>query len=306
MTSTMFILMLQFVISTKAGLVNYVQGTANVKPTQSVATGVPITTGPEGFAEILLNPGSFLRLGANSEVILDSIELTDVSLRMIAGTAVIEAGGFTKETPLKIRTGDMHVLIIKDGVYVIEPGQVKVAEGQIQMDGEKKTYKKGWVVSSTGALKFSKTNVLEVEMWSRNRSNLIAASNANISNTIRRQPSLASSFNNVWLWDPSFGGFTFIPGYRFRSPYGFYYRSVYENYYGSGYGGGSNASNSGGGGGFSGGGGGASGGSSGGGSSAGGGGGVSISSPAAVSSQAPSVSRSPDPPAASRGQRSQP
>jgi hypothetical protein len=305
MTSTIFMLMLQFVISTKAGLVNYVQGTANVKPTQSVATGVPIKTGPEGFAEILLNPGSFLRLGQNSEAILDNAELTNVSLRVIAGTAVIEAGGFTKETPLKIRAGDLHVLIIKDGVYVVEPGQVKIAEGQVQIDGEQKTYKKGWVVSKTGALKFSKTSPLEVEMWSRNRSNLIAVSNANISNTIRRQPSLASSFHNVWLWDPSFGGFTFIPGYRYRSPYGYRYQSVEETYYigGSGRSGGSSISNSGGGsgGGFSAG---SSAGSSGGGGSAGGG--VSISSPAAVSSQAPSVSRSVDPPAASPGQKSQP
>jgi uncharacterized membrane protein YgcG len=301
MTTLLLALMMQYVVSTKAGLVNYVQGTANVKATQGVATGVPIKTGPEGFAEILLNPGSFLRLGENSEAILDSAELTNVSVRVIAGTAVIEAAGFTKETPLKITAGDLRVLVIKDGIYVVEPGQVKVADGQIQMEGDRKTYKKGWVVSNTGALKFSKTNILEVETWSRNRSNLIAVANVNISNTIRRQPSLASSFHNVWLWDPSFGGFTFIPGYRYRSPYGYHYRSVQEIYYTGGYGG-SNASNSGGsGGGFSGGG----GGSSNSGSSSSGGG-VSISSPAAVGAQAPSVSRSPDPPAARSGQRAQP
>jgi uncharacterized membrane protein YgcG len=296
-------LMLQFVISTKAGLVNYVQGTASVKATQSVATGVPIKTGPEGFAEILLNPGSFLRLGQNSEAILDSTELTNISLRVLAGTAVIEAGGFTKETPLKVRAGDLNVRIIKDGIYVVEPGQIKVADGQVQLDGETKSYKKGWVVSKTGALKFSKTNPLEIELWSRSRSNLIAVSNANISNTIRRQPSLASSFHNVWLWDPSFGGFTFIPGYRYRSPYGYHYRSVQETYYNAGSGGSNSNWGGGSNGGFSGGG---SGSSSGGGSSSGADRGVSISSPAAVSSQQPSVSRSPDPPAASRGQRAQP
>lgn len=234
MTSVMLMLMLQFVISTKAGLVNYVQGSANVKATQSVATGVPIRTGPEGFAEILLNPGSFLRLGPNSEAVLANVDLTSVSLRINYGTAVIEAAGFTKETPLKIVSGDLHVLIIKDGIYVVETGQVRVAEGQLQLDGARNTYKKGWVVSKTGALKLSKTNVLEVELWSRNRSNLIAVANANISNTIRRQPSLASSFYNVWLWDPSFGGFTYMPGYRYRSPYGYSYRSVQETYYGGG------------------------------------------------------------------------
>src|SRR5688572_15930318 len=102
MTSLMFMLMFQFVISTKAGLVNYVQGDANVKATQSVARGVPIKTGAEGFAEVLLNPGSFLRMGPNSEAVLEGIDLVDVSVRIVSGSAVIEAAGFTKETPLNI------------------------------------------------------------------------------------------------------------------------------------------------------------------------------------------------------------
>ncbi|MBI2150486.1 MAG: FecR domain-containing protein [Acidobacteria bacterium] len=234
MTSVMLMLMLQFVVSTKAGLVNYVQGSANVRATQIVPTGVPIRTGPEGFAEILLNPGSFLRLGQNSEVVLEGVELVNVSIRIVSGSAVIEASGFTKELPLKVTSGNLRMRIIKDGIYVVEQGQVKIAEGRLQVDGKQNVYKKGWVVSETGALKFSKVNLLDVELWSRNRSNLIAVANANIANSIRRSPSLASSFYNVWLWDPSFGGFTYMPGYRYRSPYGYSYRSVQETYYGGG------------------------------------------------------------------------
>ncbi len=249
MTSLIFVLMMQFVVSTKAGLVNYVQGTANVRAATSIPMGVPIRTGPEGFAEILLNPGSYLRLGQNSEAMLEGIELVNVSVRLVSGTAVIEASGFDKETPLKVMLGDLKVRIIKDGIYAFKDGRVKVVEGQIQVEGSNATYKKGWDVSSAQAAKAPKGDRLDIEIWSRNRSNLIAVSNANISNSIRRNPGLASSFNNVWLWDPSFGGFTFMPGYRYRSPYGYRYQGVYDAYYGGGYGGGSSASSGNGGGG---------------------------------------------------------
>src|SRR5262245_35625870 len=97
MTTLLFALMMQFVISTKAGLVNHVQGAAKVKATQSVQMGTPIRTGKDGFAEVLLNPGSYLRLGQESEAVLEGLELVNVSVRLNSGTAVIEASGFDKE-----------------------------------------------------------------------------------------------------------------------------------------------------------------------------------------------------------------
>jgi hypothetical protein len=298
MTTTLLLaLMMQYVVSTKAGLVNYVQGAANVKATQSVPMGFPIRTGPEGFAEILLNPGSFLRLGQNAEAVLDGIELVNVSVRLNSGTAVVEAAGFDKEAPLEVTNKDLKVKIIKDGVYSFSDGTVRIIEGQLQVDGKKTAYKKGWAVSATQAYKAPKEELMTVELWSRNRSKLIATANENIINSLRRTSAPPSWFD-VWLWDPSFGAFTFMPGYRYRSPYGYRYRSIQETYYTAGSSG-SSTSNSAAGssGGFSGA---ASGGSSGGGAATGGG------APASISSPAPSVSRSPDPPAARPGQRAQP
>jgi uncharacterized membrane protein YgcG len=295
-------LMIQYIVSTKAGLVNYVQGPANIRATQSVAMGQPIRTGSDGFAEILLNPGSYLRLGPNSEAVLDGVELVNVSIRLNSGSAVVEAVGFDKEAPLAVTYKDLKIKIIKDGIYSFSDGSVRILLGELLVEGKKTAYKKGWAVSATEAFKTPKEELRTVELWSRNRSKLIAVANENIINSFRRNTAPLSLFD-VWLWDPSFGAFTFMPGYRYRSPYGFRYRGVHDTY---STGGGSLASgplNSGGGsgGGLS--------NPSAGGSSGGGGGssaGVSISTPAAVSSQAPSVSRSVDPPAASAGQRSQP
>src|SRR5436190_21350075 len=91
-----------FLVSTKAGLVNYVQGSATVKAATSIPAGKPIGTGPGGAVEILLNPGSYLRMGENSTVVLDATDLTDIALRILQGTAVIEASGVDKELPIKV------------------------------------------------------------------------------------------------------------------------------------------------------------------------------------------------------------
>src|SRR5437868_4945528 len=78
-------LIMQFIISAKAGLVNAVEGAANVRVQEQVPAGSPIQTSSTGRVEILLNPGSFLRLGENSLVVLDSVELTNIAVRVLSG-----------------------------------------------------------------------------------------------------------------------------------------------------------------------------------------------------------------------------
>src|SRR5437773_7408304 len=129
MITLAFVLMMQFVVSTKAGLVNYVQGSANIKATTSVPAGAPIETGPGGIVEILLNPGSYLRLGENSGAVIDQAELTNMALRITHGSAVIEANGFEKKSPLRVTAGNRKMDIISDGVYRISDGKVAVVDG---------------------------------------------------------------------------------------------------------------------------------------------------------------------------------
>src|SRR5437868_5947069 len=132
MTSLMFIVMMQFVVSTKAGLVNYVQGSANVKATTTVPAGSPIETGAAGAAEILLNPGSYLRLGENSRAVLEQVDLAEISIRITRGSAVIEANGFDKKTPLKVTSGNLKTEIIDDGIYSFSDNKVLVVKGKIR------------------------------------------------------------------------------------------------------------------------------------------------------------------------------
>jgi len=231
----MFIVMMQFVVSTKAGLVNYVEGSANVKATATVAAGSPIETGAAGAAEILLNPGSYLRLGENSTAVLEQVDLANISIRITRGSAVIEANGFDKKTPLKVTSANLKMEIIDDGIYSFSDGKVLVVNGKIRNADTGVVYKKGYQVSDEAGSRAAKVKTIPtpLEAWSRKRSELIASANVNVVNSLRKNPNIPlNSFLDVWLWAPAFGAFVFMPGYSYRSPYGYSYQSV--GYYGPG------------------------------------------------------------------------
>lgn len=116
MITTAFLVM-QFIISAKAGLVNAVEGTANVRVQQLVAAGASIQTGPSGRVEILLNPGTFLRLGEDSEAVLDSVELTDVQVRILSGSAIVECSAVQKDSSIRVTDGKQTLSISKPGTY---------------------------------------------------------------------------------------------------------------------------------------------------------------------------------------------
>src|SRR5262245_26733944 len=63
MATLILAMLMQYVVATKAGLVNDVKGLTNVKAMQMVEANVPVRTGPTGLAELLLTPGAYLRLG---------------------------------------------------------------------------------------------------------------------------------------------------------------------------------------------------------------------------------------------------
>jgi hypothetical protein len=85
----------KYVISAKAGGVNHVSGTVTVARRDkrygrlingdSVEVGDRVATGVDGRVELLLNPGSYVRLGANSEFEFVSTSLDDLSLKIYRG-----------------------------------------------------------------------------------------------------------------------------------------------------------------------------------------------------------------------------
>jgi hypothetical protein len=220
-------LLLQYVISTKAGLVNHVEGTANVDAMETVRAGHPISTGADGYVEILLRPGSFLRLGENSEATLNDTDLASVKVAILRGPALIEAAEINKAHPITVTTGNLTTKIVESGIYKFENGVATVLQGKLQTDDSKLTYEKGWQVfflDNYRARKTGKMTETSLDVYSQTRSGVI--SNANLSLVSTLAGSANYSEFDLWLFSPYLRLYTFIPRADFRSPYGNRYYAV--------------------------------------------------------------------------------
>jgi hypothetical protein len=223
----------QFLVSTKAGLVNYVQGASTVKAAASIPAGQIAATGPGGAVEILLNPGSYLRMGENSKIVFDRVDLYNIAVRILEGSMVIEANGFDKDLPLMVTTGDLKMEIIKNGVYLFADGKVVVIDGKIRDFRSGKSYGKGYQISNEDGYRAQKGKrfTTALELWSQKRDAEISRANLSVARSLRQVPNLpVYSLLDVWLYYPAFGSFIYMPGSRYRSPYGYRYQTAGEIY----------------------------------------------------------------------------
>ena len=115
----------QPVISTKAGMVFYVEGhvlvdgggpLAGGTVTHQLAQGDVLFT-ERGRAEILLNPATVLCLSDASRIRMDSAELTDARVSIGGGSAVVTIGRLAKFDRVEIGLGGAFVALTKSGEY---------------------------------------------------------------------------------------------------------------------------------------------------------------------------------------------
>jgi hypothetical protein len=225
----MAMLLMQYVVSVKAGLVNHVQGTANVAEMEMARAQRPIRTGTDGYAEILLSPGSFLRLGEDSEAIINDADLSHVVVTLTRGPAVIEVIEISKSAPLTITTGNLTTKILSDGIYRFADGVATVIQGKLQTADGKLTYEKGWQVffqDNYRARKASKIPINGLDVYSEARSAVNAR--INMSLTAAMQGPVDSGIYDLWLYSDVYDSYSFIPRGIFRSPYGHRYYGVNE------------------------------------------------------------------------------
>ena len=246
----------RFTISAKAGSVNTVVGRVMVtrqgqeaqllSSTDNLDAKQVVTTGTTSNAEILLNPGSYLRLAENSEFQFDDISLDHLNLRLTKGSAIIEATGVADmDLGVKVATPNATFTIIRSGIYRIkvEPdaSELAVYKGRANYGANKTDVLKGGnsVRLTNGVAELAKVPKEKdaFELWSKQRAQLLAKANERLS---RR--TLNGYLNDrgwgSWSWGPtrfglwtfnaSFGCYTFLPFYYgWSSPYGHYYGSYY-------------------------------------------------------------------------------
>jgi len=262
-------------VSAKAGVLNYLEGqpslsngmsnsrriTAN---TQLIA-GDTIQTRGNDRLELLLNPGSFLRLGPDSQFRVISTDYADMKFELMHGTAIIESATFNKKVHgLALLTPAGTIRCLKDGLYRVDAdqdGKVEVGIRKGKMDWVRESQApevlssgKSYALmsSETGKaqyVKLQKSELDPLEQWSRRRAEFLVAANSRLTPWSMGGFSRAYGYNlrGAWMYNPYFSCYTFLPyDGMFGSPYGYTYgmyypvrRFGYDGYSRAGSGGGS-------------------------------------------------------------------
>lgn len=245
-----------YVISARAGGVNFIEGTVSIVrkdgksgtllKTDTIEVGDKVTTGADGRAEILLNPGSFVRIGANTEFEFQSTDLENLKLKLSAGSAIFEVYAdnefkVTLDLPANdielTKSGVYRVDILSDGRERIAVWKGKVFVGDDKLDKTEVTAGNEVFLKGTTATlaKFDRKNKDAFDLWSDLRAKEASNLNKRLKKAAALTGSLMDAYNRggwnmygtfgVWVFDPFSGRWCFMPfGSGWRSPYGYSYR----------------------------------------------------------------------------------
>jgi hypothetical protein len=242
------------------GTVNYVEGQASLagQPLGPNAAGYAVVQPNQaidtqaGYVEVLLTPGAFLRIGNNSQVVLQSVGLANIQVQVVRGSAMIEATDLVKDTLMQVNMNGATTQIEKRGLYEFDANQqlVRVLDGKARVNegGNVKNVDKGDQVVLTAAN--LKTHGFDRQVaqadplyvWSAARSEAEARANVQLASNINVY---GGWYGPGWYWDPFWADYAFLPGAGFLySPFGFgfyapgfvyaapFYRGYYHGYYG--------------------------------------------------------------------------
>lgn len=136
----------QQVISIQAGYVSRVEGQTwirrhgfiemnSLRQGISVADGDVVLTGNDGHAELTLTPGSYLRIGPRSEVLVYAIANRRIHFDILRGEVVTIVEKLEKNTTLVLDTPPAELNIVKRGSYLVRVNMDDATESYVE-DGE--------------------------------------------------------------------------------------------------------------------------------------------------------------------------
>lgn len=272
----------QHLISSKAGFVNRAEGKVFIlrqdsetgeKGRASLGTqmrdGDRIMTEADSRAELLLSPGSYLRLNENSEIHAVTTSFMQMRFELVKGSVITEISTSTeqvatinKNNPVELVTPHGIVSIAKDGLYrfdiaadttlvQIRQGELALGAREAFLSGKASKLGHGKAIRLDGSsttkdeiAKINKDVADEFDIWSFSRAQTLMAANL----SALRRSRTTSAMGYGWMYDSFYNCYTFIPGRGlYYSPYGFgffnsfgsmygYYPYGYYPYYPGGYG----------------------------------------------------------------------
>lgn len=240
----------KYVISAKAGGVNFVEGSTTVERKNgksgllvkgdNLEVGDRVSTAADGKTEILLNPGSYLRVGGDSAFEFAATSLDDLKINLTRGSAIFEVFA-DEEFRVAVATPKSDFHLIRSGIYRVDvdadgKGSIEVWKGRAQVgESEDNIVKSGREANlENGTLavaKFDRDNKDEFELWSRGRAKELAKvvsrlqrrtlRTALMNSYMGRGWNMYDSFG-LWVYDPFGRNYCFLPfGWGWRSPYGY-------------------------------------------------------------------------------------
>ncbi|MBZ5536694.1 MAG: hypothetical protein LAO31_12120 [Acidobacteriia bacterium] len=245
-------------ISTKGGLINVIEGRVEVhsardmrwekaRPLLQLRQGDELRVHENSRAEMLLNPGSFARLGPESAARLVNDRLTELSLEVVSGSLEIEAGNVKSIGHIDVSVFGHLFSIMKDGIYrfdVSDPGPAtaRVFRGEmvtVSANGKTTRIKKSSQATIAGANatlavgRFDTKQMDSLSEWSAFRAGQLAQSNRGVIRSFSQgyYPGGYYGYYGAgiyglgcgWFYDPFFSFYTFMPCRNdFFSPYGGY------------------------------------------------------------------------------------
>jgi hypothetical protein len=224
------------------GTINYVEGQVSLagQPLSARSIGIvrlkpgQTLNTTDGYAEVLLTPGAFLRIGHNSEVRIYSAGLAESQVQLARGSALLEVDQFIPGTNLGLVMSGATTQIGKNGLYAFDPARqvVMVVDGQatVQETGGITTLGKHHqiLLASDHPLKTRAFKIKTIEpdplyAWSRARSEEVAQASSSAAGNAASYGAAAPG----WYWDPTWNFYGFWPyadstysafGWNFYSP----------------------------------------------------------------------------------------
>ncbi|CAN5387761.1 hypothetical protein BH10ACI1_BH10ACI1_13530 [soil metagenome] len=238
-----------YVISAKAGGVNLIEGKVSITRVNgksgyllkgdTVEIGEKVTPGADGKAEILLNPGSYIRLAENSEFEFLTTSLDDLSLKITRGSAMLEVFA-DRDYSVSVNASGSQFQVIRSGIYRIDvinngSARLEVWEGKATVgtlevkSGRVATVSNGQIAIA----KFDRGEKDTLETWSKTRARELTKINERLEGKTLRNTLISGYRTNtwdmynsfgLWIYDASFAGYCFFPfGSGWSSPYGYGY-----------------------------------------------------------------------------------
>lgn len=250
-----------YVVSAKAGGVNYVVGKVYVKrngdntQTRTLAKKDELNdldtvlTAETGKVEVLLNPGSFLRLAENSEIEFTNVSSDNLRLSLNRGSALIETTTFDEDgAGIVILTPAGEVAFAKSGIYRINVSPdktvaISVWKGAAKSGGMLIKARRKVVLQNNLAAqeiaKLEKDSRDDFELWSKDRAKELVKANDSLRQRELSRALLAFNRNDIsgfgnnfgnrsgaWVFDSFRNSYCFLPfAGAWNSPYGFGYNN---------------------------------------------------------------------------------